>query len=582
MAKHTNAWPKADANLASSAPADADATGFAPSWFVPAPPPTPPLERRRVGPAAARLWANLMGARVLVALGLLALQALAYAQGTAQPWQFMLCAGYLVATLAVLRWSRPARSDSYWSAGWALTLWVDLAVFGLLQAFQQGGVNYTPLFVLPVLVASILGPLLLALGSAAFATLALLLDVFSGEVLRPGQATASYVQSAITGAGLFLVALLANQLSVRLWREQVQARHNRARALAEAQVNQLIVTGLSEGVLVVDAQSRIWHANPAACAMLGAPGAEPPYTALQALPGWPVLASWAHHALHLGLTDSTELTLPSASGHAQRVQLRTRLTQGGEAAACVIFMEDLHDVETRVRNEKLAAMGRVSAAVAHEIRNPLAAIAQANALLVEETLTPLQQRLAGMIGQNAQRLGRTVNDILDVAQLPTRPATAHPHTASPYTVLDDTVGHTVAEWHAQHPNGPTPQWQPAAPGLQVRFDPEHLRRVLVNLMDNARKYGNGGTGAIHIATSPNGQLRVWNPGPPMPATVAQHLFEPFASSHSRSSGLGLYLSRELCQHHEAQLSYQPAAQQGVAGHAFCVIFASPAGKESMV
>ncbi|NIC39678.1 PAS domain-containing protein, partial [Aquabacterium sp. A08] len=144
------------------------------------------------------------------------------------------------------------------------------AVFGLLQTFQQGGVNYTPLFVLPVLLASILGPLLLALGSAAFATLALLFDAFSGEVLRPGQATANYVQSAITGAGLFLVALLANQLAARLWREQAQARHSRARAMAEAQVNQLIVTGLNEGVLVVDAHGSIWHANPAACAMLGA------------------------------------------------------------------------------------------------------------------------------------------------------------------------------------------------------------------------------------------------------------------------------------------------------------------------
>ena len=569
MATNTGASPKADPQD------DATASAFAPSWFMPSPLTKPGRQTSplRLGSASARLWAYLMGARVVVALGLLALQGLAYAQGTGRPWQLLLCTGYLVATAAVLRWSRPARSDSFWSIGWALTLWVDLAVFGVLQAFQQGGVNYTPLFVLPVLLASILGPLLLALGSAAFATLALLFDAFSGDVLRPGQATANYVQSAITGVGLFLVALLANQLSARLGREQAQARLSRARAQAEAQVNQLIVTGLNEGILVVDAHGRIWHANPAACTMLGAPQVGPPYSALMGQPGWPLLAGWARTVLHLGQDDRCEITLPLPGGQSHRVLLRARVTpwadDGTDTSACVLFLEDLRVVETRVRNEKLAAMGRVSAAVAHEIRNPLAAIAQANALLREESLTPIQQRLATMIGQNAKRLGRTVDDILDVAKLP-----AHPQAASAPTPLDETVATTVAEWHAQQGQGAAPQWHPGAAGLQVRFDAEHLRRVLVNLLDNASKYGDGGSGTIEISTTATGQLVVWNPGSPMPASVSQHLFEPFASSHSRSSGLGLYLSRELCQHHGAQLTYRPARRHGVDGHSFTVEFAT--------
>ncbi|NIC41496.1 sensor histidine kinase KdpD, partial [Aquabacterium sp. A08] len=301
------------------------------------------------------------------------------------------------------------------------------------------------------------------------------------------------------------------------------------------------------------------------------PQAQPPYHALLALPAWPVLAGWARTTLHLGHDDGCELPLPTPGGGSHQVLLRARLTRPNPqgAAACVIFLEDLRDVETRVRNEKLAAMGRVSAAVAHEIRNPLAAIAHANALLGEESLTPIQQRLAAMIGQNAKRLGRTVDDILDAAQLPARPTTPPQHTP-----LDACVATTVAEWHAQQAGQPAPQWQPGAPGLQVRFDPEHLRRVLVNLLDNARKYGSGGTGAIHIATHPNGRLRVWNPGPPLPEDVAQHLFEPFASSHSRSSGLGLYLSRELCQHHGAQLHHRPSAREGVPGHGFVVTLQS--------
>lgn len=514
-----------------------------------------------------------MGARVLVALGLFGLQAIAFVQGSAPLWLLLLCGAYLVATGAVLRWSRPARSDSYWAAGWALTLWVDLAVFGVLQTFQQGGFNYTPLFVLPVLLASILGPLLLAMGSAAFATLVLLFDAFSSDVLRPGQAAISYVQGAITGAGLFLVALLANQLAWRLVREQTQARISRAWADAESQVNQLIVTGLSEGVVVIDAQGRIWHANPAACDMLGDRHAEPPYDTLVNAPGWPLLSTWVRSVIFIGHDEQCELTLPTPTGDVRHVLLRARITASPPGvdevdAACVVFMEDLHDIETRVRNEKLAAMGRVSAAVAHEIRNPLAAIAQANALLREDPLNPGQQRLTHMIGQNAQRLRRTVDDILEVAKLPNRP-----RQPAPLLPLDDTVGSLVAEWNQQHPAGPAPRWQPGAADLSVAFDAEHLRRVLVNLLDNARQHAPAGNDTLEVTTHPGGTLEVWNPGPPLPAQVAQHLFEPFTSSHSRSSGLGLYLSRELCQRYGAQLHYRAVARHGVAGHAFMVQFA---------
>lgn len=550
------------------------ATVFAPSWFLTpvSVRDTPGLSSWTSNASSARLWAYLMGARVLVAAGLLGIQVAAHQKDSSNIWLLLLCGAYLVATAAVLKWSRPVQSDAYWASGWALTLWVDLAVFGTLQTFQHGAVNYTPLFVLPVLVASILGPLLLALGSAAFATLVLLTDAVSSEVLRPGQAPISYVQGAITGAGLFLVALLANQLATRLGKEQAHAQLNRAWADAESQVNQAIVTGLSEGVVVVDAEGHIWHANPAACAMLGDRDATPPYDSLCHSPGWRALFGWARAVLQMGEEGECELSLPGHHGEGIRVLLRARITATGGVptgarAACVVFMEDLHDIESRVRNEKLAAMGRVSAAVAHEIRNPLAAISQANALLSEDSLSPAQKRLASMIGQNAQRLRRTVDDILEVAKLPNRPASAPTPIA-----LDDTVGQFLAEWNTQHPAGPEPEWQPGASGVVVTFDLEHLRRVLVNLLDNARRHGPQSQLRIDVMTRTPAVLEVWNPGPALPPVVLQHLFEPFTSSHSRSSGLGLYLSRELCQRYGAELTYRPAFRHDQPGHAFTVRF----------
>jgi two-component system, NtrC family, sensor histidine kinase PilS len=590
VARNTNASPKAEATPQSfngTVWGGLEARPFEPSWFVSehaaeappttelaSPPPAPPL----------RLWSYLMGARVVVAMGLFALQVLAYTQGQGRGWLLGVCAVYLVATAAVLRWSRPARSESVWSAGWALTLWVDLTVFGLLQTAQSSQtLNYTPLFALPVLLASVLGPLLLALGSAAFATLVLLFEAFSADWLHPGGSQTSYVQGAITGAGFFLVALLANQLASRLGREQKQARLHEARAQAESEVNQLIVTGLSEGVLVLDAKGRPWHANPAALAMLGAlpldaqAGAQQPppkatdwLAQLPQLPAWPLLTACAHNALTHHTHDEIELALPTPQGKKHQVLLRTRITQVnalGSPSACVMFLEDLRDVENRVRIEKLAAMGRISASVAHEIRNPLAAIAQANGLLVEEALTPLQQRLTHMIDQNARRLGRTVDDILEVTRTPA-PLT----TAVPRLDLDAQVAAWVAEWQEQQGGSIEVQWLAGAGGATVGVDAEHLRRVLVNLLDNALQHGGvAGTRTVHVSTTPH-SLTVWNPGPPLPESVAQHLFEPFTSSKSRSSGLGLYLSRELCQRHGAQLDHVDETRNETPGHAFTVTF----------
>jgi len=526
--------------------------------------------------SSARLWRYFMAARLLVALGLLAWLAWAQAQGQAPLWLLLLCAAYLVSTAAVLRWSHPAQADSFWAPGWLLTLWVDLAFFGLLQWTHGGSVNYMPLFVLPVLLAAVLGPLRLALGSAAFATLVLLFDAVAGELLRP-QHAATYAQGAISGAGLFLVALLVHQLAQRLGREQAQASSHRAMADAQAQVNQIIATGLSEGVLVIDARGQIWHANPAACAMLGAAGEQPPYPLLPTLPAWPLLSSWARALLLQGSHTSCTMRLPRPSGEPLQVQLRAHLNwpaPGSPAQpTCVIFMESLRDIEARIRTEKLAAMGRVSAAVAHEIRNPLAAISQANALLAEEALQPAQQRLSLMIGHNAKRLSRTVDDILELARQPLRP-----DGSSPSLSLDPTVATLLAEWLALNPQAQL-EWLPGAPQATVAFEAEHLRRVLVNLLDNALRHAADSPQPLQLATrhgSEGVQLEVWNPGPPMPDEVETHLFEPFNSSHSRSSGLGLYLARQLCQRHGAQLDYWRAARAQAEGHAFVLRFAAPA------
>ncbi len=121
------------------------------------------------------------------------------------------------------------------------------------------------------------------------------------------------------------------------------------------------------------------------------------------------------------------------------------------------------------------------------------------------------------------------------------------------------------------------QWLPGAGGAAVAFEPAHLRRVLVNLLDNALRYASQAPDAIQVATGrhPEVTLTVWSDGPPLEAAVERHLFEPFFSSESRSSGLGLYICRELCERHGARIVYRrvaaPAGDRRE-GNAFSVAF----------
>ena len=144
---------------------------------------------------------------------------------------------------------------------------------------------------------------------------------------------------------------------------------------------------------------------------------------------WAHLSALVNETFVLEQSLETETTIDHDDRPSQHLHARTRLTPASaeRGSLCVLFIEDLREVEARVRTEKLASMGRMSAAVAHEIRNPLTAITQANALLDEEVKEPTQKRLTGMIEQNATRLSRIVDDILNVARVqPSQSAGAAP------------------------------------------------------------------------------------------------------------------------------------------------------------
>lgn len=533
-----------------------------------------------------RLWLGFMTARVTLGLVLLSLQSALFWLGQSAEYGLIVVSCiYFAATLIVRFWLAPRRLGQTFELQWLYTIGADVMVFSVLQFFQGSSINYTPLLALPVLLAAILGTQRLALGTAASITLLLLAHEGWLALHFASDAAPHFIQAALTGVGSFAIAILAHQLSARLASQEQRARRNQVAAYIQQQVNELVIESLSDGVLVLDAYGTVHAANPAASHMLSADEKNLLATPFQLSlnPGWAPLDRLTQQVFSGQPPPPTEITLELAGHGTRQLRARTQLTtpqDGDTESLCVMFLQDQRKMEARLRTEKLASMGRMSAAVAHEIRNPLAAITQANALLGEDLHSPEHKQLTTIVQQNAKRLEKIVEEILNIARVQQQV-----HTNEPLTLdLNDNVQRICEDWAAHTHSQHRLSVKLAPTHLEVNFEFEHLRRVLINLLDNARRFASQQAESIQIATRTDhsGQvsLSVWSDSPPMETSVERHLFEPFFSSESRSSGLGLYICRELCVGHGAAISHQRSTSvvQGssMQGNEFVVDFlASP-------
>ena len=520
-----------------------------------------------------RLYAIFLGARAALGLALLGAQIVGLAMGTRPLAGGVISLAYAVQALTL--WLLPrfrrispagASSTRLSRRHWVATIGFDLLVFSSLHWLAAAGsFNYAPLLVLPALMAGVLTPRVPAMAAAAVASLVLLATswYWSASI---SEATTAMAPAALTGIGLFVITLLAGELALRLAREEMTARGSLELARQQAQLNRLVIEEMADGVMVVDRRARVRAANPAARRLLVAQGiGQPAPFQLQDDPAWRELADRVARAFEsLTWPDSSrDVQLPFEAGQVRSLRLRARFTRprtssgsdAGREVFCVLFLEDLRSVQARNRQEKLAAMGRVSAGIAHEIRNPLAAIAQANALLREETTNPEQDMLTAMVADNVERLKRIVDDVMEVAPGPG---------ANPRPIdLGAEVGRIVSDWartsHLPLGTGSRLRVQLPHDPLAVLFDAEHLRRVLVNLLDNARRYASDRPGAISLVAEDRGggqaRLSVASDGDPIPPDIEPFLFEPFFSTRSRGTGLGLYICRELCERYGGSIDY---------------------------
>jgi two-component system sensor histidine kinase PilS (NtrC family) len=507
--------------------------------------------RRLIGAeegAFHRIYAAFLAARAALGLAL-ALSIIATTAFASAPAVAVVTLSLVYASLSISTWLLPRLRSQRRLAEehtrlrmrqYAATIGVDIVCFAALHGLSDSAnLNYVALLVLPVLMAGVLTPRIVALATAAVVTLVLLVVAWLG--VAAGGASGLVTQAGLTGAGLFVITLLAGELAGRLAREDE----------------------MQEGVLVVDRRGRVRTANPAARALLGPDGATREASfLLSEVDAWSALVKAVERAFAEGLWPEAgrDVTLHFDDGTACTLRLRVRFTRrrGPDASEdlCVLFVEDVRSLQARIRQEKLAAMGRVSAGIAHEIRNPLAAISQANALMAEDATTASQRQLTRMVSDNVERLKRIVDDVMEVApaDVPEPPAIdlcAH-------------VAGVCSEWArtAQLPldeRSPLRVDLPEEP-IGALFDADHLRRVLVNLLDNGHRHSTQQPGAMRVSVNTRDELvvvlSVRSDGEPIPPDVERYLFEPFFSTRSRGTGLGLYICRELCERYRARIDYR--------------------------
>jgi two-component system sensor histidine kinase PilS (NtrC family) len=423
----------------------------------------------------------------------------------------------------------------------SLHIGVDIVAITLLMN-ASGGIHsgLGVMLLIALTGAALVAPRRLALLYAALAAIALLLEQ-SYWLLRFDAPEANYLQPGLLAIGCFASTGITSWLAQRVAANESLARE-RGRALqTQLRVNQLVIGDMQDGVLVLDRDGRVTQCNPQAQRLLGA-GSLPGVELARLLPGFG--ARWRAWRAGDAASARAEFDL-----HGRGLRLRLMET-GAQEDLAVLFVEDTTRSREEAQQLKLAALGRLTANIAHEIRNPLSAISHAAELLQEEHRGRDRERLTRIIHDNTLRLERLVSDVLQLNRRDRAAADRVELTAWLAAFVDDFAANESV------PAGCI--GLKTSREVTVEFDREHLRQVLWNLLRNAVRHAGQAPGSVRIALNTYGdqvEFNVIDMGPGVARAIQGQLFEPFFTTESKGTGLGLYLARELCAANRAALEY---------------------------
>ena len=427
---------------------------------------------------------------------------------------------------------------------------------GLLIVFVGAGS-----LVLPTQFPAILGALatFAVLGEQVFTQLG-----SSGSIVN-------YPAAGILSAVIFASAIAAKPLGRRIQASEALARQRGVDLKNLSELNEYIVQHLRESIVVIDSTDRIRLSNTSASQLLGA--TEPVRgraleTVLEPLAEY--IRRWRDTP---ELAAHPEFTVQAAGNS---VPLTAHLAplgnDGSRRGPVLIFLEDASLMNARVQQSKLASLGRLSASIAHEIRNPVGAMSHAAQLLAEsDVLTADDVRLTEIIQTHSERVSHIIDNVLQLS----RRESSRPERLFLNSWLGEFAGEFSRTLELQE-GELTVNDMPA--DVEVRMDPGHLRQVLWNLCDNAVNYASE-TGGILVelqAGRLQGQGRphidVLDHGHGVDPGTAEKMFEPFYTERAGGTGLGLYISRELCEMNRATLLY---LDRPGGGSIFRIVFSDP-------
>jgi len=377
-----------------------------------------------------------------------------------------------------------------------------------------------------------------------------------------------YAAAGLLGIVLFTIAAAASLAATRIQQSEDLVRQKDLDLANLAELSQYIVQHLRESLLVVDGADRIRLINESAAEILGEAHAVPDALVGEVSPRLLYsLSTWRQSQR----SEDGPSSFVAADG-ARLIQPHFAPLGRSAPGPTLIFLEDTSLMAERVQQSKLAALGRLSASIAHEIRNPVGAMSHAGQLLAESpSMGDAERRLTDIIRNNSERVSTIINNVL---QLSRREATK-PTRLTLGEWLDDFL-----EEFSETMQCPLSRIavEEEDADLEVRIDPSHLHQVVWNLCDNAIKYGEPRNGvSVEIKLSrlnPSNRpfLEVSDRGPGIEPSAADRIFEPFFTGHNGGTGLGLFIARELCQLNRAVLLYE---SRGGDGSTFRIVFSDP-------
>jgi two-component system sensor histidine kinase PilS (NtrC family) len=428
---------------------------------------------------------------------------------------------------------------------------IDIVLLTIIMWASGGYRSGMPVLMMVILAgAGLVAQGRMVLFYAALATVAVLAENVWRLVM--GGAPGDFLQVGIVCTGFFGIAITARLLALRAKANESLAAQ-RGEALAKQQaVNERIIRDMQDGVLVLGADGCVRQANPRAAELLGV-------QELEGLRLTDLDPAFSDVRIRCSGPDGS-LSRLGPAGKLLRCRALGAQAEGSETVGAagrgdadggdtLIYLTDFEEIQTHVQQLKLAALGRLTASMAHEIRNPLSAVTQAAELLQEEKRGEVQLRLVRIINDNARRIERMIRDVLALGR--------REETLPEALTLAPFVSSLIDEFALASGSERAIYAMDIGPELTFAIDRAHMHQILDNLIGNARRYCSGLPGAVRVFASTEGAGRmavhVLDDGPGIVDSERLRVFEPFFTTHPKGTGLGLYIARELAEANGATL-----------------------------